>query len=591
MKPLNNRKNQSDQVFSDNEIRANNIMAKFLLCCAVFLASSWLLNCLGIFDIDQKYIFSIFPVGIFCLIVPVVICRKMKGVGHWIKYVIFFSFIVTLAYLDSILTYNSTLFIILPIVFSCWYFSAAFSIITTITTSIVFTISAYVGAYINYYTTPDLNFYNSSMSEYIKAIMLQSFLPRYFVFLVVCAASFIIAVLGKKMIASQSKMAKVENELEMAKNIQSNVLPDPNDLEECCYRDFDLFAKVMPAREVGGDFYDFFYLDETHLALIIADVADKGIAASLYMMMSKLMLDNSLSILRNPKQILENVNNHLSSKNLKGMFVTVWLGILDLESGEIICANAGHEYPVIRRAGGKFELFIDEHDFVLGALPGIKYQNSVLQLNEGDTLFVFTDGITEATNPAGDFYGTDRMLNALNQYSECSCEQLINGLIYDISKFSSTSAQFDDMTMLAIRFLDSRNGILTVPPQVESLPTVQSYINRVVRLTGIDDIKAKAINVCVDEVFSNIVHYSSASLVEILCTADDEKIILKFSDNGIPFDPLSLDLPKKKSPDENRPGGNGIFITKSFMDNISYEYTNGMNELTLLSYKKQGEYK
>ena len=244
-------------------------------------------------------------------------------------------------------------------------------------------------------------------------------------------------------------LARTAPELHTAGSIQASLLPDV--FPDCS--DYAIYASMNPAREVGGDFYDFFLIDENHLCVVIADVAGKGIPASLFMMSSMIVLQNYALAGHSPARILEEANSRICATNKEGMFVTVWLGILDLTTGRMIAANAGHEYPVLHRRGRPFELLKDRHGFVVGGLVGMKYKEYELQLNAGDELFVYTDGVPEAANKTNELYGTERLLDALNRTDNASPEELLDAVTRDVDRFVGTAEQFDDLTMLCVRYL------------------------------------------------------------------------------------------------------------------------------------------
>lgn len=574
----------TEQIFAENEVRANLLVGKFMLACAAGLALCWVLNMLGVLAIGKEYILYVFPIGIFLLLLPSVICLAFKGQKPWIKYLSMLSLILTFAYLDSILLYNVTLLIVIPVVFSCWYYSRHFTLRVSLLTTVFFALSAFCGAYFSA-DAPDMNFFESTRSAYIRAFMLQSFLPRWMMFVIIAGVCYVIAVRGRNMVLKQDAISKsnarVETELDMAGRIQTQALPAASALSVLPCRPFDLAAKMQPAREVGGDFYDFFYLDETHLALIVADVADKGIAAALYMMMSKLMLDNKLTVCRSPGQVLQEVNRQLHQKSLKGMFVTVWLGVYDLETGDLITANAGHEYPILKR-GGRFELFRDKHGFVLGGVAEMKYTETRLHLDEGDVLFVYTDGVTEANAPDGTQFGETRLLDALNQSADGSMEDLVEAVESEISAFAADAPQFDDITMLALRRLAPTENKLTVKPELTALDDVQGFVSSAARKALLTDLQTKKLNICVDEIFSNIVKYSGASTASVSCDINETMLSVTFRDDGDPFDPLGEAAPDPQAPVPDRiRGGLGIFITKSYTDSAEYSRTDKGNVLTL----------
>ena len=246
------------------------------------------------------------------------------------------------------------------------------------------------------------------------------------------------------------KLAATQIELQTATGIQEAVLPHifppfPDRPE------FDLYASMDPAREVGGDFYDFFLIDDEHLCLIIADVSGKGIPGALFMMISKVLLQNYSMMNMKPAEILTKTNEALCTNNKVEMFVTVWLGILEIRTGKLTAANAGHEYPAFMK-DGKFSLMKDKHGLVIGGMPGIKYKEYDVQLNPGDKLFVYTDGVAEAMDRNEALFGTDRMLEALNNSPESSCREIIDNVSKAIEDYVDGAEQFDDITMLCMEY-------------------------------------------------------------------------------------------------------------------------------------------
>ena len=210
-----------------------------------------------------------------------------------------------------------------------------------------------------------------------------------------------------------------------------------------------------PAKEVGGDFYDFFLIDDDHLCMVIADVSGKGIPAALFMMASKIILANNAMMGKSPAQILTDTNAAICSNNSREMFVTVWLGILELSSGRMVCSNAGHEYPTIKRPDGIFELFKDKHGFVIGGMSGSKYTEYELMLEPGTKLFVYTDGVPEASDKDNNLFGTQRMLDALNLALDASPKALLANVRSAVDGFVGEAEQFDDLTMLCFEYFGS----------------------------------------------------------------------------------------------------------------------------------------
>ena len=245
---------------------------------------------------------------------------------------------------------------------------------------------------------------------------------------------------------------RIGTELELARKIQANMLPNlfpafPDRPE------FDIYATMKPAKEVGGDFYDFFLIDDDHLALVMADVSGKGVPAALFMMMSKILVNNYAMLGRSPAQVLEMTNKTICKNNEEEMFVTIWLGVLEISTGKLKAANAGHEYPVIKSSDGKFELVKDTHGFVVGGFEGQKFKDYELTIEKGGTLFVYTDGVVEATNSEEKLFGSQRLVDALNISPESAPQELLETVKKQVDEFVGKSAQADDLTMLSVKLL------------------------------------------------------------------------------------------------------------------------------------------
>ena len=377
---------------------------------------------------------------------------------------------------------------------------------------------------------------------------------------------------------------RIGAELDVARHIQASMLP-------CIFpafperHEFDIYASMTPAKEVGGDFYDFFLVDDDHLAIVMADVSGKGVPAALFMMISKTLLKSAAQSGLSPKAVLEKVNNQLCENNDAEMFVTVWLGILEISTGKMKCANAGHEYPAIMRRGGGFQLFKDKHGLVLAGMEGARYREYELELNEGDRLFVYTDGVPEATNADTVLYGTDRMLHALNEAKDRSCCELLASLHRDVDAFVGAADQFDDITMLCIELRTVANGMkkIGIAPTLDKLPEATGFFEDILSAANAPMKVIAQVNVAVDEIFSNIARYSGATAATLGCSLADGRMTLRFSDNGRPYDPTGKPDPDTTlSAEERDVGGLGIFMVKKIMDEVTYEYVDGLNILTLV---------
>lgn len=251
--------------------------------------------------------------------------------------------------------------------------------------------------------------------------------------------------------------AVADRDLALASSIQENVLPKifPYLPER---QEFDLYASMKPAKEVGGDFYDFFMVDDDHLALVMADVSGKGIPAALFMMVSRTLIKNRTLLGEEPAKILYEVNNQLCEGNKAELFVTVWLAVISLSTGEGLVVNAGHEHPAMRHKNGDFELVVYKHSPAVATMEDMPFKQHSVKLEPGDTIFVYTDGVPEANNSSNELFGTDRMLLSLNRQKDASPITILNNMTEDISAFVKDATQFDDITMLAFTYNGPNNG-------------------------------------------------------------------------------------------------------------------------------------
>lgn len=242
---------------------------------------------------------------------------------------------------------------------------------------------------------------------------------------------------------------RISAELNVATQIQADMLPRifpafPG------RKEFDIFATMNPAKEVGGDFYDFFLTDDDHLALVVADVSGKGIPAALFMVISKTLIKNQAQMGDRPQAILEAVNNQLCENNEAEMFVTVWLGILELSSGKLTAVNAGHEYPILKKDDKGYEMLDDPHGFVMGVMPEMEYEEYEIQMQKGDSIYVYSDGAPDAVNLTEEQFERERLLASLNKKVNASPMEVLSQVKEDIDLFVGKAAQFDDITMLCM---------------------------------------------------------------------------------------------------------------------------------------------
>ena len=461
----------ADELFHANEVEANGLAMKYLIVNAVIFLLVQAGVAAGIFPVTG----AIFPALIRCFawtVILYLISKKVNQDAWWLKYLLLISVTLMYSWLDSILTHKVAILMVLPVLCSSRYFSKRTTVKTALITWVIFLLSAIQGGMTGWINMNDVRlpvgsvivdkgvWLGSGIEEtldrvqYTKDTLLFSFVPKSLMFLLATLVCVNIAEQGRKMVEKQRKLsensARMETELRMATQIQEGMLPNiyPPFPER---EEFDIYGTMNPAREVGGDFYDFFLMDEDHLALVVADVSGKGVPAALFMMAAKIILANNAMMGLSPAQVLAATNSSVCASNPEEMFITVWFGILEISTGRLTAANAGHEYPVLKQ-GDRFELFKDRHGLVLGAMDGVKYKEYTIQLSPGDKIFLYSDGVPEATDSNNKLFGTDRMLEALNQRPESSARNILADVQEAVDEFVGTAEQFDDLTMLCLEY-------------------------------------------------------------------------------------------------------------------------------------------
>ena len=382
--------------------------------------------------------------------------------------------------------------------------------------------------------------------------------------------------------------ARIDKELEYAKQIQLSALPTnfPKDEE------FEIYAQMIAAKEVGGDFYDFYKLNDTTVAFLAADVSGKGIPAAMFMMTAKTIIKDLAESGVAVNDVFTKANEKLCENNESGMFVTAWMGILDLSTGKLQFANAGHNPPLIKRANGEFEYLKTRAGFVLAGMEGVRYRVGELTLGQGDRLFLYTDGVPEATNAENKLYGEDRLLAFMNRNALAEATEFLPALKANIDEFVGEAPQFDDITMLMFDYKPNEGGVnmmnKTFPAKVEALSDVLGFVDQTLESCECPMKIQTAICVAIEEVFVNVARYAYGDgqgdmTLGIGFDAESREIIFRMTDKGTPFDPLKKPDPDITLPAEEREiGGLGIFITKKTMDTVTYAYENGKNILTMI---------
>ena len=465
---------EKEKILYQNEIDANRMMAIILNITILVIGLTWIL-----FEYDVYYArVSVRPLLLSNIIIMAVadaVSRFYKYDKPWIKYMMMAVLVLVYAGTNAVLTYNATLFMVIPIMLSVRYFNRKYTIIIAVLTVIIFFAAHLYGAnhgmldlnFVQYpegtqITIPDTMWIDDAVDYdgYDKGLMIYNtiiynYLIKFLQFIIIAVIAVMLVAICQYIIRKQKELsehsARLSTELSLAEKIQADMLPNifPAFPDR---KEFDLYASMNPAKEVGGDFYDFFMVDDDHLAIVIADVSGKGIPAAMFMMFSKNIVANNAMLGKSPAKALEDANNAICKNNREEMFVTVWLGILEISTGHLIAANAGHEYPALYTPGVGFELYKDKHGLVVGGMEGLKYKDYELQLKPGSKIFVYTDGVPEATNIEEELFGVDRMVEALNVMSESDPKEIISGVRCAVDDYVKEAEQFDDLTMLCLEY-------------------------------------------------------------------------------------------------------------------------------------------
>lgn len=379
-------------------------------------------------------------------------------------------------------------------------------------------------------------------------------------------------------------------EMEIAATIQTSALP-PDFPDDPRVR---LAAATAPARDVGGDFYDFFLLDATHLAFLVADVSGKGVTAALYMMTAKTLIKDTLLAGCDVAAAFAKVNAELSRNNPANMFLTAWMGVLDLDTGRVTFVNAGHNPPAVRHADGTVAWLAEKSGLMLAFMDGVEYRPHSTALNAGDTLFLYTDGVTEAMDAKGALFGDGRLVETLNVAPSGEPASVCALVRAAVAAFAAGMPPADDLTVLAVQRLappHRAGGPSSAPPPVRAarpFPATQAGLAAAMAALDAEvadvpgDVRA-ALDVMLDEIVSNIVAHSGASAFEMTVARTERGVKLVFSDDGRPYDPLARGDPDTSLDAASRPiGGLGILMVKKMVSSLAYDRVDGRNVLTVV---------
>lgn len=560
-------------IFHENEIRVNRLIGYVIFCLAILNLLSATLNYAGVFETDYQGLYKIYACISILLLAGIGIALLASRKFHFLTKIILLATLIAANTITAFyfFTYSRILFAI-PIFLSVGYYQRKVSIYASVLVWIGLMYTAFYPG-------------NSYLAQYSStAILEEVIIPQTWVILLLMAIAVSFASSGKKQVIRQAEksfqLSSVESEISLTAKIQGSVLPPQQ------YTSPDkavkIKATITPAKEVAGDFYDYFTLDNDRIAVLIADVSDKGLPAAMFMMQVRESIRN---LLHNSKSILEAVqktNLYLTKNNNGGMFVTAWIGILNTKTGIGKYINAGHLPPFVKRSNGTIETLKNDPDVFMGTFENAEYTSHPFELKKGDTLVLFTDGATDAMNADNQQFGIEKLKSFIANLTvpEAICEEISN----EIFRYSQKNL-FDDITILSLNAnIDYKPQTLEINVDTSEKNTTEiiDNVNSFLEKVDCPDDTRKSIDIIIDEICDNIKEYAygnTSGLMHVKCEIGANIAKLVFEDYGKAFDPLSESAPKKGS--VLNVGGLGIHFVKNLSDEISYERIGDMNRLTV----------
>lgn len=616
-----NRSFLDEKTYISNEIDANKGLSKGCIFAAIVVLICWICYLTNLFEVTSRlllFINIIFPLDIVVLVSTYFYTKTKIITKPNFKYVLIFQFLIAIFLISVLLPKHTLLLWASAIIIVNHYYNPKVSLITFIAVAILLFFAMYLGMFFGEWDphllngTNILSFNGTEVycedttlkqriewlkylrsigdNRYIK-VFFYYYIPRFLELGLIANIVYGLSRRSSKLLQLEATEArineKLSSELNVAREIQSSVLPK----EFSDNLGSNVFGLMNPEKEVGGDFYDYFYIDQNHLALVIGDVSGKGIPSALFMMKTEALIKSLTKTLKqDTAKIFERINIALSNNNESNMFVTCWLGILNLFNGELCYCNAGHNRPLIIN-NGIVKFLNDKPNIALGALADSEYVERKVKLEKGDRLFLYTDGVTEALNKDKVLFGNDRLFQFTIDNKNKSVRDFIYKLRKEVSDFQGENEQSDDITMLMCEYVKdikiTESKVFVA--DVKELDNLFEYSSSLLRLLNFTNRDITLINTALEEVFVNVANYAyeEKGTVEVSLSNDKNKVIFVFKDSGKEFNPLSKEDPNiTASSEEREVGGLGIFMVKRIMDEVYYEYKDGYNILTLIKNRK-----
>ncbi len=578
-----------NELFLKNELEANRLVTKLLMFYVViFCLLIPLSHVKGLLDFDN-FLLEI-PIAAAVCIVPIAIFYVLKNNTTWMKYLLIFSLVIVGAIADVFFSYYAWILMICPVFISSRYYSVNFTTIVAVLTLVLYLIASIFAYYGELNTIGFSNYRNRNLGfghyEDMTSYLATHYFIKSFFYVIPMVISILHANNGRRMVRKQAsvtnKVSEIQFEFSTAEKVQQHVLPNVAILSDL--DSLDVSAIMKPAKQTAGDFYDFFKVDDNTLAIIVADVSDKGLPAAMLMMEVKHVLHSLCMATKDLQCAVSQTNTTLCQQNVDSMFVTAWVGFIDLSVGICSYINAGHIPPIIVDKNGNTRFVEAEPQPIIGAVDNVEYAVNTFELLYDETLFLYTDGVTDALDSKGERYEFQRLLSVLKCPTN-STRELCENVIQSIRNFSQQTEQFDDITLLAIKNRKDtcKQDEKIVPAIPESVEKINDWIlSNLQAYCKIEETNMLVMS-AVDDILSNIVDYAYENHdgnMTIRMSLNSSSISLIFIDSGKEFNPLNSDSPDLN--DMERIGGLGIYLIKNLMDDVRYEYVDNKNILTVV---------
>ena len=588
-KSAENMSQLTKELFYENEKRINKKASLVLLILGMVYVVSALLYFFDIFNLCDDIVAHSFIInGLICAVISV-IAGKNQFKAKWLKYLIVFGAMISIGISYFFFPLNNTFIYYLPIVVSALYYDTKFMYLTTFFNWLLYSVLL-LGNVVAEKYSPLMQSIHASQYIFLwsdpKEVIIYRFIPYIIFFAFTAFICKGITNGGKNLVLKQAKISSeistVETELKAASNIQQSSLEPKSYIDD--NGNINIKAFMRPAKVVGGDFYDYFRAGD-NIVTLVADVSDKGLPAAMFMMKAKDALRLSIGNGKKIEEAVESVNNLLCHNNNENMFLTLFVAEMNVNTGVGKFVNCGHNPPIIKHADGSVSRLLNEPETVIGIFENNSINSHIFTLTDGDSLILFTDGLTDAADSDNNAFGDENLLSAVKNYEGAFvslCEKIIN----DIDEFSSGSVQFDDMTLLSMNFgkaISATNKKYSFETGDNVSETLINEVDEILNKYSCPDDERRNIDVAIDEICDNINEYAYSDkkgefTAEI--NVSENYIEFTFTDSGIAFNPLESESPDISG--EPEIGGLGLYLVKNIMDKIEYCRKDDKNILKLL---------